>query len=122
MRLSCEVIPFVLKFPQVVPQVPSVGVPTFVVPWSRRSVEEKPVPTRAQQLKRLASGEEFDVLVVGGGCTGAADLGVGSWVTREEHCPKGCGSLTGAGVALEAQLRGLKVACVEQAGQKGLPC
>lgn len=42
-----------------------------------RSVEEKPVPTRAQQLKRLASGEEFDVLVVGGGCTGAADLGVG---------------------------------------------
>ena len=35
-----------------------------------RSVEEKPVPTRAQQLKRLASGEEFDVLVVGGGATG----------------------------------------------------
>lgn len=54
-----------------------------------RSVEEKAVPTRAQQLKRLASGEEFDVLVVGGGATGA-------------------------GVALEAQLRGLNVACVEQ--------
>ena len=36
-----------------------------------RSVEEKAVPTRAQQLKRLASGEEFDVLVVGGGATGA---------------------------------------------------
>ncbi|CAE7826392.1 GPD2 [Symbiodinium sp. CCMP2592] len=54
-----------------------------------RTVEEKPVPTRADQIKRLASGEEFDILVVGGGATGA-------------------------GVALEAQLRGLKVACVEQ--------
>eukprot|EP00438_Fugacium_kawagutii_P013187 Skav230183 [mRNA] locus=scaffold196:169519:170923:- [translate_table: standard] len=71
------------KFPQWVSQVPGHS-------WTHhRSVEEKPVPTRAQQLKRLASGEEFDVLVVGGGCTGA-------------------------GVALEAQLRGLKVACVEQ--------
>ena len=35
------------------------------------------MPTRAQQLKRLASGEEFDVLVVGGGATGGAQ-GVGS--------------------------------------------
>ena len=43
-----------------------------------RSVEEKPVPTRAQQLKRLASGEEFDVLVVGGGATGGAQGGSGS--------------------------------------------
>jgi len=40
-------------------------------------------------MKRLASGEEFDILVVGGGATGA-------------------------GVALEAQLRGLNVACIEQ--------
>ena len=42
-----------------------------------RSVEEKPVPTRAQQLKRLASGEEFDVLVVGGGATGDTAVGPG---------------------------------------------
>uniref|UniRef100_A0A7S4VR92 glycerol-3-phosphate dehydrogenase n=1 Tax=Alexandrium monilatum TaxID=311494 RepID=A0A7S4VR92_9DINO len=55
-----------------------------------RNTEEKPVPPRMENLKRLQSGEEeFDLLVVGGGCTGA-------------------------GVALEAQLRGLKVACVEQ--------
>jgi glycerol-3-phosphate dehydrogenase len=54
-----------------------------------RSTKEKPVPTRAENLRRMQSGEEFDVLVVGGGATGA-------------------------GVALEAQLRGLTVACVEQ--------
>ena len=35
------------------------------------------MPTRAQQLKRLASGEEFDVLVVGGGATGGAQGGSG---------------------------------------------
>lgn len=77
-------IPFVLPEFQEFPQlVPSVGFLGGFPPGSwlfgghlRRSVEEKPVPTRAQQLKRLASGEEFDVLVVGGGCTGA-DLGVG---------------------------------------------
>ena len=33
-------------------------------------MDEKPVPTRADQIKRLASGEEFDILVVGGGATG----------------------------------------------------
>lgn len=33
-------------------------------------MEEKPVPTRAQQIERLAAGEEFDILVVGGGATG----------------------------------------------------
>jgi len=54
-----------------------------------RSRQEKPVPTRAANLARLQSGEEFDILVVGGGCTGA-------------------------GVAMEAQLRGLNVAMVEQ--------
>ena len=71
-----------------------------------RTVEEKPVPTRADQIKRLASGEEFDILVVGGGATGPKTLMSveisAAWRT------------TGAGVALEAQLRGLKVACVEQ--------
>ncbi|CAE8632852.1 unnamed protein product, partial [Polarella glacialis] len=54
-----------------------------------RSVKETHIPTRGENLKRLASGEVFDILVVGGGATGA-------------------------GVALEAQLRGLNVACVEQ--------
>lgn len=56
---------------------------------ARKSAKETPVPTRDENLERLGSGEEFDILVVGGGCTGA-------------------------GVALEAQLRGLKAACVEQ--------
>lgn len=46
------------------------------------------VPTRTEQLERLKSGEEFDVLVIGGGATGA-------------------------GATLEAARRGLKVACVE---------
>mmetsp|Transcript_90073 Transcript_90073/g.197264 ORF Transcript_90073/g.197264 Transcript_90073/m.197264 type:complete len:794 (-) Transcript_90073:148-2529(-) len=54
-----------------------------------RRIEEKPVPARRECIQRLQSGEEFDVLVVGGGATGA-------------------------GIALEAQLRGLNVACVEQ--------
>ena len=51
---------------------------------TRRSVEEKAVPTRAQQLKRLASGEEFDVLVVGGGCTGAWMAAMG-WPWRNKQ-------------------------------------
>lgn len=49
---------------------------------------EHPVPQRAVNLQRLRHSD-FDILVVGGGATGA-------------------------GVALEAQLRGLSVACVEQ--------
>ena len=44
-----------------------------------RTVEEKPIPTRQQQLKRLASGEEFDVLVVGGGATGGLEIAHWSW-------------------------------------------
>eukprot|EP00927_Polykrikos_kofoidii_P059472 TRINITY_DN54622_c0_g1_i1.p1 TRINITY_DN54622_c0_g1~~TRINITY_DN54622_c0_g1_i1.p1 ORF type:complete len:830 (+),score=102.92 TRINITY_DN54622_c0_g1_i1:57-2546(+) len=55
----------------------------------RRRTKEEHVPNRNESLKRLTSGEEFDVLVVGGGSTGA-------------------------GIALEATLRGLSVACVEQ--------
>jgi len=54
-----------------------------------RSVKEKKVPTRQEQLDRMQSGEEFDVLVVGGGSVGA-------------------------GIAFEATMRGLTVACVEQ--------
>ncbi|QDU86354.1 Aerobic glycerol-3-phosphate dehydrogenase [Planctomycetes bacterium Pla163] len=49
-----------------------------------------PPPARARRLQRLASGERFDVLVVGGG-------------------------VTGAGVALDLTCRGLKVALVERA-------
>lgn len=51
-----------------------------MLPWS--------APTRAEQLDRLQS-EEFDVVVIGGGCVGA-------------------------GVAWEAATRGLKVALVER--------
>lgn len=40
-------------------------------------------------LTELQSGEEFDVLIIGGGATGS-------------------------GAALDARLRGLKVACVER--------
>jgi len=54
-----------------------------------KETKETNVPTRVQNLERLQSGEEFDILVVGGGATGS-------------------------GVALEAQLRGLSVACIEQ--------
>jgi hypothetical protein len=53
---------------------------TTVIPWTS--------PTRAEQLERLRT-EEFDLLVIGGGCVGA-------------------------GVMLEAATRGLKVALVER--------
>lgn len=45
--------------------------------------------TRADQIKELKSGEMFDIIIVGGGCTGA-------------------------GAALDAQTRGLKTACIER--------
>ena len=44
--------------------------------------------TRAEQVKALKSGEQFDVIIIGGGCTGA-------------------------GAALDATTRGLKTACTE---------
>lgn len=47
------------------------------------------VPTRAEQIKALKSGEMFDVIIVGSGCTGA-------------------------GAALDAATRGLKTACIER--------
>jgi alkyl hydroperoxide reductase subunit AhpF len=47
------------------------------------------IPSRAVIMKELKSGEEFDVLIIGGGATGA-------------------------GAALDAQTRGLRVACVER--------
>ena len=78
---------------------------------SARTVEEKPVPSRADQIKRLASGEEFDVLVVGGGATGLESSGI---LEASRCSTRFKSTVTGAGVALEAQLRGLKVACVEQ--------
>ena len=53
---------------------------TSVIPWV--------APSRADQIKRLET-EEFDVVIVGGGCVGA-------------------------GVAWEASTRGLKVALVER--------
>ena len=47
------------------------------------------VPTRQDSLHRLQDTPEFDLLVIGGGATGA-------------------------GAALDGALRGLKVACVER--------
>lgn len=47
------------------------------------------IPTREQQVESLASTPEFDILVIGGGATGA-------------------------GVCLDAQSRGLKTALVEK--------
>ena len=46
-------------------------------------------PPREECVKKLQSGEEFDVLIIGGGATGA-------------------------GAALDAAARGLKVACIER--------
>lgn len=54
---------------------------SMVQPWQ--------APTRASQIDRLEKEEEFDVLVIGGGCVGA-------------------------GTAWEASTRGLKVAMVER--------
>lgn len=51
--------------------------------------ETTKIPSRNEIVKRLKSGDEFDVLVIGGGATGA-------------------------GAALDAAQRGLKVACVER--------
>jgi glycerol-3-phosphate dehydrogenase len=47
------------------------------------------IPSRQSNLDKLTSGEEFDIIIVGGGATGA-------------------------GAALDAAARGLKVACVER--------
>jgi glycerol-3-phosphate dehydrogenase len=49
---------------------------------------KKPLPSRNEQIKILQSGEEYDVLIIGGGATGA-------------------------GCALDACTRGLKTALVE---------
>ena len=53
------------------------------------SSETSRIPSRAASITMLKSNEEFDCLVIGGGATGA-------------------------GAALDAQTRGLKVACVER--------
>nr|CAX82551.1 Glycerol-3-phosphate dehydrogenase, mitochondrial precursor [Schistosoma japonicum] len=50
---------------------------------------ERPLPTRDEHLKRMASGEIFDVLIIGGGATGA-------------------------GVALDAASRGLSTCLIER--------
>ena len=53
------------------------------------SSETLKIPNRKALIKALKSGEEFDVLIIGGGCTGS-------------------------GAALDATSRGLRVALVEQ--------
>ncbi len=35
------------------------------------STNVKPIPSRAEQVEKLASGKQFDILVVGGGATGS---------------------------------------------------
>ena len=52
--------------------------------------------TRAEQVQALKSGEQFDVIIVGGGCTGA-------------------------GAALDATTRGLKTACTEPSNSSPSP-
>ena len=52
--------------------------------------------TRAEQVKALKSGEQFDVIIIGGGCTGA-------------------------GAALDATTRGLKTACTEPSNATPTP-
>lgn len=54
----------------------------------QRVRRKRTLPSRAAQVKSLQSGEEFDVLIIGGGATGA-------------------------GCALDAVTRGLKTALVE---------
>eukprot|EP00316_Scyphosphaera_apsteinii_P011598 CAMPEP_0119316294 /NCGR_PEP_ID=MMETSP1333-20130426/39315_1 /TAXON_ID=418940 /ORGANISM="Scyphosphaera apsteinii, Strain RCC1455" /LENGTH=743 /DNA_ID=CAMNT_0007321899 /DNA_START=37 /DNA_END=2268 /DNA_ORIENTATION=+ len=54
-----------------------------------RGQDVKSMPSRDDQVKALKSGEPFDMVIVGGGCTGA-------------------------GAALDAVTRGLKVACIER--------
>ena len=51
--------------------------------------ETDAIPSRGEMVKKLKSGRQFDVLIVGGGATGA-------------------------GAALDATQRGLTVACVER--------
>ncbi|XP_058823959.1 glycerol-3-phosphate dehydrogenase, mitochondrial isoform X1 [Topomyia yanbarensis] len=55
----------------------------------QRVRRKRTLPSRAEQVKALQSGEEFDVLIIGGGATGA-------------------------GCALDAVTRGLKTALVER--------
>lgn len=66
---------------------PGIGRP--VAPPHQRVEGINGLPSREDQVARLASGEEFDVLVIGAGATGS-------------------------GTALDAATRGLKVACVER--------
>lgn len=54
-----------------------------------RSKRPKQTPSREECLKSLKKGEEFDLLIIGGGATGA-------------------------GAALDGAARGLKVACIER--------
>lgn len=54
----------------------------------QRIRRKRTLPSRTEQVKTLQSGEEFDVLIIGGGATGA-------------------------GCALDAVTRGLKTALVE---------
>lgn len=62
---------------------------TGVVSDPKEVEPPKGLPSRAEQIRRLKADDAFDVLVIGGGATGA-------------------------GVALDASMRGLKTACIER--------
>ena len=55
---------------------------------AQRVKRKRTLPPRSEQIKALQSGDEFDVLIIGAGATGA-------------------------GCALDSVTRGLKTACVE---------
>ena len=81
----------ILKYSQLLPRRPlrsssSYGLRNRV---SSTTSETFKIPSRTVILNGLQSDEEYDVLIIGGGATGA-------------------------GAALDARLRGLKVACVER--------
>lgn len=62
---------------------------TSVISFPRAVDGPEGIPSRAQQVQRLQANEEYDVLIIGGGATGA-------------------------GCAFDAATRGLKVACIER--------
>ena len=74
-------------------RLPRHGLRMFSADWETGNyhgkTETDAIPSRGAMVKKLKSGRQFDVLIVGGGATGA-------------------------GAALDAAQRGLKVACVER--------
>ena len=62
---------------------------TAVISFPKEVAGPEGIPSRAEQIKRLQADNNYDILIIGGGATGA-------------------------GCALDAASRGLKVACIER--------